>query len=76
MEKRQLPDNALEDKIREIYRRKYEDFSKTGEPKRILYGQIADVLNAEGILAHHERDWTWQNVHSFIGRHPAVKEIT
>ena len=75
MEKRQLSENELEDKIREIYQLRYEDFSKTGEPKRILYGQIAGILNEEGILSYHDEDWTWPKVHSFIGKHPSIKEI-
>ena len=75
MEKRQLPENEIKDKIKEIYRLKYEDFSKTGRPRRILFRQIADTLNSEGILAHHDKEWTWQNIHSFVGRHPSIKGI-
>ena len=75
MEKRQLSEEELEERIGEIYKRKYEDFKKTGEPKRILYGQIADILDEEGILSYHDEDWTWQRVHTFIGKHPSIKKI-
>ena len=77
MEKRELTEEELEAKIKEIYREKYEAFSKTGEPKRILFTEIAAVLNKEGILPHHhheDKDWSWQKVHSFVGRHPSVEE--
>ena len=73
MEKRQLPQKELEEKIREIYHQRYDAFCKTGEPKRILYTEIAAALNEEGILTHQEKDWTWQNVHSFVGRHPSIE---
>jgi len=74
MKKRQLPEDELQAKIKEIYQQRYEAFSKTGEPKRILYTEIAAALNEQGILTHQEKDWTWQKVHSFVGRHPSVEE--
>ncbi len=73
MEKRQLPQKELEQKIKEIYNQRYEAFNKTGEPKRILYTEIATALNEEGIVTHQEKDWTWQKVHSFLGRHPSIE---
>jgi hypothetical protein len=74
MEKRQLPEKELEKKIKELYDQRYEAFSKTGEPKWVLYTEIAAALNDEGILTHQEKDWTWQKVHSFVGRHPSIAE--
>ena len=74
-EGRQLGEEELEAKIKEIYQQRYEAFSKTGEPKRVLYGEIAEALNKEGIITHQEKDWTWQKVHSFVGRHPAIEDM-
>ena len=75
MEKRRLDEEALLERIVEIYKHNYPDFKKTGEPKRILYGQISDILNEEGILSYHDQDWTWQRVHTFFGKHPSINEM-
>lgn len=75
MDKRELSEEEIEERIGEIYKRKYPDFKKTGEPKRILYGEIAAILNEEGIPSYHDKDWTWQGVHTFVGKHPSIKEI-
>lgn len=76
MEKKNLSEEALAQKIKSLYDGKYEGFSKSGEPIRVLFTEIAEALNSEQIAHPREEEWTWQRVHTFVSKNPEVGKIT
>lgn len=74
IEPKQLSEEELEGRIKDLYREESEKLADPESPKRVLFTEIAKRLNDEGIITHQEKEWTWQKVHSFAGRHPQVEE--
>ena len=69
-----LSEEELEGRIKDLYREESTKLTDPESPKRVLFTEIARRLNEEGIITHQEKEWTWQKVHSFVGRHPQVEE--